>query len=254
MINNLKVIIVEDNLLFLDAFQKMLTKIPEIVIVHTCHDIDTAYSAILEFEPDLVFLDIKLNGGDAFELLSRFKSINFDFVFTTAYEEYALEAIKLYALHYLLKPFGLNEVKDALNRLAVRKEKEFLKNSLRELLSVKKEDDFKIALYTSSEVDLVLISDIIYCKSYNSYTTFCLTSDQFITVSSPLKKYEELLPDKNFMRVHQSYLVNINAVKKILRKNGNFLMLSNNHTIPISRRKLETLMQFYNNNNSNFFK
>jgi two-component system, LytTR family, response regulator len=242
--NLIKAIIVENDLEFLKAFEMMLSKIPEVLVIHTCADIDSAYTAILELKPDLVFLDIKLNGGDAFELISRFNTFEFEIVFTTAFDEYALDAIKLYALHYLLKPFGLHEVKEALNRLADKKESEFFKKNLRELMSPNKEEETKIALHTSDGIQLVLISDIIYCKSDNSYTTFCLKSDNFITVSNPLKKYEDLLINRNFIRIHQSYLINVKAVSKLVKNNGNYVVLSNNLTLPISRRKLEELIQY----------
>lgn len=235
--STINVIVIENDLAFLSSLENMLKINPDINVLATCQDIEQAYNEISYWQPDLVLLDIELNDGNAFDLLARFQKISFEVVFITAHDEYALRAIQVYALHYLLKPFGVEDLNEALLRLKEKKADKDLRNYLLTLISNKPEVEMKIALPTQTGIVLQDFIDIFYCKSENSYTHFYLKSGEKLVVAYPLKKYEELLCGKKFMRIHQSYIINLQYVKKILKQDGISVVLCDDIILPVSRRK-----------------
>jgi two-component system, LytTR family, response regulator len=238
-----KTIVVENDPAFLESFRLQLDNFPAVELLAACEGIDDAHQAIRQHKPDLVFLDIEINGGTAFDLLSRFDAIDFEIVFTTAYDEYALRAIELSALHYLLKPFGRDELAEALRRMNQKKQSEVLVRNLLANLARENDTNFRIALKTSESIELIPLGEILYCQADNNYTVFHLNNGQKLMVSNTIKKFDEMLSDRNFLRVHQSYLVNLLHVRKLLRADGGSLVMSNGDLLPVARRKRDELQR-----------
>lgn len=243
----LKAVIVEDELKSRETLAELLSiYCKSVQLVGLADGVKTGISIIRENQPDIVFLDIQMPDGDGFTLLDEFREINFDIIFTTAFDQYAIKAIKYSALDYLLKPIDSEELQNA-----VRKAENSLKernNSLnvQALMSNlhKNEDDFpKIVLSTSSEKYVVRVDEIIRCQSDDYYTHFFLYNGKSIMVSKTLKEYEELLSEYNFIRPHKSHLVNVGHISHILKKTQSYLVMSNGDQIPISRRKKEMVFE-----------
>lgn len=237
-----KAIIVENDTAFVEYFLSILKSFPDITVLKTCADVDDAFESISLMSPDIVFIDIHLNQGTAFDLLSKFDNYSFDIIFISAYEEYAIKAFEFSAIHYLLKPFGQEELEEVLKRLNSKYEKDVLIKNLLSNLSNESELDKKIALKTMDGLSLVKINDIQYCHSESNYTLFHLTDGNRLVVSCPIKKFEDLLSEHHFLRIHQSYIINLNQVSKVTKLDGGSVILLDGTTLPISRRKKDDLL------------
>ncbi|HHH49634.1 MAG TPA: response regulator transcription factor [Saprospiraceae bacterium] len=238
----IKTILIEDELNARNALKKMLQIIAtDIDIIAETGFVNEALSLINALNPDLIFLDIKLEDGTGFDIIEKIKDPNFKIIFTTAYNEYAIKAFKVSALDYLLKPIDPFELKTALQKTTtiIDAEKEY-----KTLLSVFKnnenEADKKIVLKTSNNRYIVYLKDIIRLEADGAYTLF-VTEKQNIIISKNLKYYQDLLDEKMFIRCHQSHLVNSKQIISIY-KNGQ-LLLSNKELIPISVRKKSEIIK-----------
>jgi two-component system LytT family response regulator len=195
-------------------------------------------------------MDIQLTDGTAFDILDLIAEVSFRIIFITAYNHFAVKAIKYGALDYLLKPLDENELMSALQRIAKdgddalesqKKQLQILKSGL-----APNQNDLenRIVLHTLEYLQILKLKDIIYCQSDGGYTHFFLSGDRNIIISKPLKFYDELLPDKWFLRPHQSYLVNVLYVDKFL-KSGTIL-LKDSTEIPVSSRRKEHIINQIN--------
>jgi two-component system LytT family response regulator len=214
-----------------------------ISIIATAQNAADGKNAILQFQPDLIFLDIQMPGKNGFELLQSLPESDFEVIFVTAYNQYGIEAIKFSALDYLLKPINTKELQEAVAK-AIRKHSEKKQNrQLQNLIAILKHDQEKethrIALPSAKETRFVLTKDIIRCESSNNYTSFYLCTNEKIIVSKPIYEYESLLYGYGFIRCHQSHLVNKKFIKSIVKDDGGYLLLEDSTTIPISRQKKE---------------
>ncbi len=242
----MKVIIVEDE----TAAQKILHFMLEnffkdIKIVATAVGIKDAYSAINFHNPDLVFLDIKLVDGTAFELLQKFGEINFGIIFTTAYNEFAIKAFKYSTIDYLLKPINPVELQAAVKRaIKLKKDKDKYRELLALLNSYTQQQSKKLSLNTTKGKCIFPEEDIIRLVADGSYTTFILKNKK-ITVSKNIKYYEKILGKENFIRTHQSHLVNIKHIVS-LESSGN-IILSNGDKVPVSVRKKPVIKVLFKN-------
>jgi len=232
----LKIILIEDEYKAREALKKMLQILPtDIEIVAETGRINEAVHLINELNPDLVFLDIKLQDGSGFDILEQIARPDFKIIFTTAYNEYAIKAFKVSALDYLLKPIDPVELQTALQKATglIDNEKEY-----QSLLSVfknnEKDADKKIVLKTTENRYIIYQKDIIRLEADGAYTLF-VTKNQNIIASKNIKYYQDLLDENMFMRCHQSHLVNYKQVKSVYKNDK--LLLSNGDIIPISIRK-----------------
>ena len=207
--------------------------------------VDTAVQAITEHRPELVFLDVEIKGGSGFEVLEHFDPIDFEVIFVTAHNHYAIRAIKFSALDYLLKPVDISEFKNAVERARLKLERTVGKNTRAELLKeISRKTDFeKLALPTESGYVFVKISDIIRCEASSNYTVFHLNAKKSITISKTLKEYEELLAPYDFCRIHNSHLVNMSFVKELTRGKACFVTLSDKTTLPVSTGRKEKFLE-----------
>jgi len=176
--------------------------------------------------------------------LDKFKQPPFKVIFITAYDEFALKAFRYNAVDYLLKPIDPEELIEAVKKISKQDFSDILSEQINTLLEVSKKKVFdKIALTTSEGTNFLKLKDIIKLVSDGSYTTFHTYAGEEITVSRGIKEFETLLPPDAFCRIHQSYMVNIDFVKKILKEDGGYVLLENDDKVPVSRRRKNDLME-----------
>jgi two-component system LytT family response regulator len=241
----LKTIIIEDeqnNLQFLKELLHLHFK--ELQVVGSAGTIQEGRFLIDRQRPDLLLLDIKLGQENSFSLLEHYNSPWFEVIFITAFDQYAIKAIRYCALDYLLKPINLQELKDALAKAADKILRRQENNRLRELVQYLKNPQLspRIGLPGNNRVDFVEINQIVRCEGAANYTHVYLKDRKKLTVCKTLKDYEIMLQDHLFLRVHQSHLVNLAEVQSYLRADGGYLLLHDNSRIPVARyRKTEVL-------------
>ncbi|HEX7414884.1 MAG TPA: LytTR family DNA-binding domain-containing protein [Bacteroidia bacterium] len=241
----IKALIVEDEKQSSQLLNTLVGKhCKDIEVVATAANVKQAVAAIHKHQPDLVFLDITMPDGSGFDLLEKVSPIQFDIIFTTATDKHAIKAIKYAALDYLLKPIDVEELKSSVNKLILKKNNLNTVENLTHLLDNLKENSNsyqKITLPTGTAYEIVYIKDIIRCEADGSYTTFFLTHGKKLLVTHALIQYEELLPEKEFMRVHRHHLININHVTRYIKTEG-FAIMSDDAKIEVSRRKKDEFL------------
>ena len=220
----------------------------QINVVGEADSVSTGLAAIAEHKPQLVFLDIELQSETSFEILEKLPEINFELIFTTAFDHYALKAIKFCAIDYLLKPIDVNELRNAVSKAEKRLNRDYLNKNLEALLNNIKsssQNHHKIALSTLEGLLFVNVSDIIYCESSGAYTKFIFKQADKIITSTHLKEYEDLLRGYEFFRIHKSYLVNLQEIQKYIRGEGGQLIMSNGATLSVSKQRKEGFLNIY---------
>ena len=241
----LRVVIVEDEVHSREALRSLLLEFCEgIEIVGIADDIETAVPLIQQSNPDILFLDVELQTGTGFDLLDQLGEINFDIVFTTAFEQYAVKAIKLSSIDYLLKPIDIEELQKAVEKAKVKRDHDLQRLKLETLMSnLGPASKKKICLSTNEGMEFINIQDIVFCEANGAYTKFILTNGTTILVSKNLKEYETILPDQSFMRVHNSFLINLAEVKKFVKSEGGYILMKNNSQISISPKKRDEFLE-----------
>lgn len=243
----IKAVIIDDEPAMQEVSSLLLSEyFPDIEQVGIANSIKSGVNLILEQNPDLVLLDIELTDGNSFQILQKLKPYNFKVVFITGHNSYAIKAIKFSALDYILKPVNEVEFQQAIQR-AVEQIHTNTGSALQTdvlMDSYKKETQSKkLVLKTAESLHIIDISDILFCQSDNSYTTFYLIGGENIIVSKSIKEYTELLIEYGFFRPHQSYLVNLNHVNKIDKSDGGFIIMKNKREIPVSTRQKKHLIK-----------
>ncbi|MEO8146500.1 MAG: LytTR family DNA-binding domain-containing protein [Bacteroidia bacterium] len=240
-------IIVEDEKKNRDTILKMFEEyFPNIEVLAVCDTTEKGKAAIEQYKPDLAFLDVELPPNTSFQMLEQIGQINFEVIFTTAYDKYALQAIRNSALDYLLKPFTVDDMKQALQRYEEKTNKQNTAMQFQNLFHNLKHSNTtekKIALSTFSGLTFVPVKNIVRCQADANYTTFYLLDKTKIVVSKTLKEYEELLKDYNFFRVHQSNLINLEHIKNYVRGEGGTVFMTDGSEIDVSRRKKDEFMK-----------
>ncbi len=223
---------------------------PDISVVAEADSVDTAVEKIKKHDPDLVLLDIEIKGGSGFQVLQKLKPYRFKVVFITAFDHFAIRAFKFSASDYILKPVNETDFQQAIkNALSTLRPDDTFQQQNDYLLShyAKSARLKKIVLRTAKALHIVDLEDIVYCRSDNAYTSFFLISGEEIIVSKGMKDYAGMLKDYGFFRPHQSYLVNINYVKKVDKSDGGFVVMKNNKEIPVSSRQKKGLIEMLEN-------
>ena len=239
----IRAVIIEDEFNALNTLKKLVKLIPiDITLVGESDNVDDAILLLQNTKPELVFLDIELVGGYAFNILEVFKDYPFKVIFTTAYEQFAIRAVKFDAFDYLLKPIDLDELETCLFKVRDTLRKEEKINEALDYVrdnNPNKEEE-KLLIKTTDKQHIININDIIHCQSDGSYTTIYTTEKQILT-SRNLKYYENILNSHLFFRVHQSHLVNLKFIKSI--NSNNLLTLSEGSLVPVSIRKKTQLKE-----------
>ena len=223
----IKVVIIDDKGTNIKTLKVLLQDYcPDVAVLASATSVAEGYSSILSHRPDVVFLDIELIHESGFDLVQKFGAPFFEIIFTTAYSQYALEAVKVQALDYLLKPIGIEELQAALQKAEQKIALKQARNQLHQLLHEKsKSAHEKIALPTLEGYKFVDQKDIVYCKASGSYTYFFLTNGKQELVCTGIGLCEQLLAPPAFFRVHHSFIVNIAHVDKYVKGRGGYLVL-----------------------------
>lgn len=242
----IRAIIVEDEKMSRETLKRMIEKYcPQVDVVAEADGYRMGMDLIRKFTPDVVFLDIQMPDGSGFRLIEEVKDVDFEVIFTTAFDQFAIKAIKFSALDYLLKPIIPQELIDAVEKLEQkRNEARKSKNIDIFLENIRSRDEGtqKIVLSTADKIHVIQVDDILRCESDNYYTQFYFTDGKRLLVSKTLKENEELLSHHNFIRPHKSHLINVKYIKSFLRQEGGYIVMTDGSKIPVSRRKREKIM------------
>jgi two-component system LytT family response regulator len=245
--NIIKAILVDDEKNNRITLLKLLEKFcPLVNVIAECDSVDSAIEAIDLHGADVVFLDVEMPGKNGFDLLAHYNyQCPFDVIFTTAYSQYAVKAIRFSALDYLLKPVDPEELVRAVHKLTIKKSEE-VKNKQYELLEQKiNNKDLgkkQLAISTLEGIYFATLDEIIHVDADSSYTKIYITSGDMIMSSKPLKYFEELLEDYDFVRVHQSHIINLKLIRRYVRGDGGQVIMMNGTEIEVSRRKKDDLL------------
>ena len=241
----LKAIIVDDEPYCCEALATLLEEISEVEVRAVCHNAVDALNAIKKYSPDLVFLDVEMPKMNGFEMLEQLSQVNFEIIFTTSYDQYALKAIRFSAIDYLLKPVDNYELQRAVQKVVQRTQKPIAQQL--EILMQKIHQPStpinKIAMPTMEGLQMIPVDSIISCESDSNYTILKLKDNKRVIVSRTLKEIEELLEDHSFIRVHRCYLANLNEVEKYVKGEGGYLAMSDGTSIDVARNRKELLLQ-----------
>lgn len=225
--------------------KKLQSYCPDVKILAEAADGIEALSVIEKHHPQLIFLDIEMPKMNGFEMLNAVKEKDFQIIFTTAYDQYAIKAIKYAAFDYLLKPVDIEELKCAIARIEVNETTQTKKQI--ELLQYNighpKKQMNKLAVSTMNGLLFFEINDVIHLEAQSNYTYIYFTNKPKIIVSKTLKELEDLLPNDIFFRVHHSYLINLNYIKKYIRGDGGQIELENGILVDVSRRKKDEFLK-----------
>jgi len=234
-------ILVDDEKGCRDTLESLLSNFPEVKVVAQASSIKEAQELIENLHPQLVFLDIEMPGGNGFELLEKFNPINFDIIFTTAFDQYAIKAIKYSALDYLLKPIDPDELTASIQRFSTKKhDQNLINNQFKNLLTniTEESSHHKIAVPDGEGINFIKVNDIIRFQSEGSYTYMHTTEHpKPILISKPMGDYQEMLTADSFVRIHRSHLINLNHVTKYVKGDGSYAIMSDGAKVEVARRK-----------------
>lgn len=248
-------ILVDDDVNLRKGMKKLIQRYaPEINILGEAEGVEEAIEVFNKVNPQVLFLDIRLNDGTGFDILEKLTAasgkVESQVVFITAHEEYAIRAFRFSALDFLLKPVDPDELIKVLEKIknTIRKMDTFGHIDLLLENIRNKVDNFKkIALSTIDGIHLFDISDIIRCESTDNYTTFYIQNSKPVLISKTLKEYEELLAKHGFERIHQSHLINLAYLKSYIKKDGGYVIMTDNTHLPVSQRKKDRLQDIIRN-------
>ena len=243
----IKAIIVEDEKMSRETLRRMLEKYcPTVEVLAEADGYRKGLEEIRKHHPDVIFLDIQMPDGSGFRLLEEAGEIDFEVIFTTAFDQFAIKAIKYSALDYLLKPIIPQDLADAVQRVEKKKAENIRRKNLEsnsEIAKMQEQKSRKIVLSTAEMIHVINVDEIVRCESDNYYTYFHFMDGRKLLISKTLKENEELLSQYNFIRPHKSHLVNIKYIKSYIRQEGGYILMNDGNRIPVSRRKKDKIME-----------
>jgi len=244
----IRTVLVDDEQHCRDSLSTMLAMhfSDKVELLAQCSTVEEGVSVIRKLKPQLLFLDVEIGNSTGFNLLEQLDDFNFEVIFTTAHNHYAMQAIKFSALDFLLKPFGVDDMQEALSRLEKKIKTHDANEQFRILFeNLKKINNpaRKLALPTLNGINFVPVQDIIRCESDVNYTTFFLTNKNKIVVAKTLKEFEELLDGYNFFRVHNSHLINLLHIKNYVKGEGGIVTMVDDSSVDVSRRRKEEFLK-----------
>lgn len=244
----LRSVIIEDEAHNLNLLTSLLTRYcPEVQILGDSRHVYKAVETIQRIKPDLVFMDIQLEDGTAFDVLQLLPEITFRLIFVTAFERYAVKAFRFSALDFLVKPLDLNELVDAVRKAMTESVRGYSQQILNASHCYATQSFNKIALRDHESIHLIEVDNIVYCKADSNYTTFFFTDGKPIMVSKTIKEYELVFHDSGFLRIHRSYLINLKHLKQYLKGEGGVVLMSDESKIPVGESRKEELSAFLRN-------
>ncbi len=239
-------IVIDDEKQHRDYLKEIVEKnFTDIVVTGEAKSVKDGIQLVNQSAFDILFLDVRMPPQSGFDLLRSVTKRDFEIVFTTSYDEYALEAIKFSALDFLLKPYSVDDLKSTFEKYRQREKKLFtaykIDNLLHNINPLNKKK--RIGLSDKNGIEFYDIDSILYCQSDNSYTTVFFDNKKQVVTSKPIKEYERELTGFSFYRIHNSYLINLNKVKKYMRGDGGQVKLVDDTTLDVARNKKESFLQ-----------
>jgi two-component system LytT family response regulator len=239
-------IIIDDELKSRENLKKMILTFCEgVEVAATCQNVAQGLEAIGKTRPDIVFLDVQMQGETGFDLLAQIKTIDFEVIFTTAHAEYAIKAIKFSAIDYLLKPIDVGELQHAIAKVKTRLNGDIVERMQQLLQNVRTPgvENYKLALPTAEGLTFIKVNDILYLKASGNYTEIFMVEGQKYLVSRHLKEYDEMLGENNFFRIHHSTLINVDFIKSYVRGDGGYVVMTDSASLDVSRRKKDAFLE-----------
>lgn len=246
----IKAVLVDDEERSLENLTKLLQAYcKDVQIVAKAKTVEGAYAKIQEHKPDIVFLDIDMPPDTGFDLLKKYDELPFDVIFVTAYDFYAIDAIKFSALYYIMKPIKVEELKEAVAKaIKLNLKKNSVQTEFIKQLNPNQEKLQRLVVNTVKESELIELENILYIEADNVYSTIYATNAKKITCSQrSIKDYEEMLTNKGFFRCHKSYIVNLSQIASLDKHEGSEIILKDKTHIPLARRRKEELMSLLSN-------
>ncbi|HSZ25135.1 MAG TPA: LytTR family DNA-binding domain-containing protein [Cytophagaceae bacterium] len=224
----------------------------DVYISEMANTVANGIAAIQHHRPDVVFLDIQMQKETGFDLLKKIPLLDFEVIFVTAYSEFAIEAIKFSALDYLLKPIDINDLQAAVLKV----EKKLLKSTLKDQLEIlmhnfkmESGENYKLAIPNGEGLVFIEIKNLIYCEAQSNYTKLFMKDGKNYLVSKTLKEYDNLLSKYGFYRIHHTFLINTREIKKYVKGDGGYVVMSNDQSIDVSKRKKDAFLKSINISN-----
>jgi len=244
----IKAILIDDEQLSRNTLKKMLALYcPMVEIIGEFENAITATAGLQTIQPDLVFLDVAMPGKSGIDFLRSLKQINFEVIFVTAHDKYILQAIRFAAVDYLQKPVEKDQLVAAIQNVEKRISQKLLSQQLQTfLLNLQpkgNQQEMQMCIPSLKGFQVVQVTDIIFCEAENTYTSIYLANNKKILASRQLLDYESMLQDLQFFRIHKSYLINMRHIKEYQKGEGGFVLMSNNKTLEVSRRKKEGFIE-----------
>ena len=243
----IRAVIVDDEIDSIKVLQRLLNAYcPEVNIVGKADGVETALHTIQTCKPDLVFLDIEMTHGNAFDLLNQLQPIAFQIIFITAFDNYAIRAFKFSAVDYLLKPVDIDDLRGALDRVAQRVQgKSFLSQMETLLYNVEtfQLTQQKMAVPTLTGLVFIPIKDIMRFEAKGSYTSIYLTNGEEVVATRNIKEYEDLLPEAIFCRIHNSHIINLHKIQKYHKGRGGYVIMDDGSNIEVASRRREEFLR-----------
>jgi two-component system, LytTR family, response regulator len=243
----IRAVIVDDELKGRNLLRELIaSRFPEITILALANNADEGIQSIVKYRPDVVFLDINMPGKSGFDMLQEIKPVQFEIIFITAYDKFAIRAFKYHAFDYLLKPIDVEELSSCIERLKEKQLqldfRERLESLMNQIHQPQQIPD-RITIHSLDGITVIPISDIVYLEAAGTYTLFYMKNKEKIVSSLNLKEYEDLLADHHFFRIHNSYLINLAEVKKYIKTEGGSVLMSNENEVSISKRRRDEFLK-----------
>lgn len=236
----IRAIIVEDDPISQEMLADLLSETePNVQILARCNSVKSAFARIEKHKPELVFLDIELGEERGFDLLNQLGTFDFEVIVITSHDKYALEAIRHNALDYLVKPIKSSDVRAAVRKVEKRMQQRIPKPAVAQKLLTN-----KVAVPTFDGLLLLPTDQIIRISSDRNYSDFFLTQGKKVVVTKSLKEYEKLLTETGFIRIHHSHMINIAHLVKYVKGEGGYVIMSDNSSVDVSRRKKEEFLEY----------
>jgi len=245
----LKAILVDDEQDSREILANYLGKYcPDVSLLDKCDSVKTALTSIEKHQPEIVFLDIEMPYGNGFDLLDQVEEVNFETVFVTAYDNYAIKALNQSAAYYLLKPIDIEELITAVEKIKTERiSKNYLEHSKVLIDNIRNQSSHlaKLMLPTLEGFEIVKTDEILYCEADNNLTRFYLTGDRKLLICRTLKYFDDILAGQQFVRIHRSFLVNIDYVIRYTKGKGGFITLKNQQQLEVSPKKKAQFLQAF---------
>ena len=243
----IRTVLVDDEIDSIRVLQKLLESFcPQVAIVGTANGVETALQVIRETGPDLVFLDIEMAQGNAFDLLNQLQPLSFQFIFVTAFDDYAIRAFKYSAVDYLLKPVDIDDLRSAISRVQERPLEKDLTQKMRTLLehmgSLQMSQQ-KMAIPTITGLMFVPVQEILRFEAKGNYTTIVMANNDTILATKTIKDYEEALPEAIFYRIHNSHIINLSRIKEYQKGRGGAVVMEDGTVIEVASRRREEFLR-----------